>query len=130
MAEPSTPPAGFYSDETGRRRWWDGAGWTNHFVDPGGVALGGQLSAEERRAILDRAVARYVQHGYRVQSDSGTQAVVAKRQRVSVFPNLLLTVVTGGIWLVFLGFRLLNWPTDRAVLSVDAAGELTGEFSS
>jgi hypothetical protein len=130
MAESTSPPAGFYSDETGRRRWWDGTGWTNHFVDPGGIALGGQLTASERQAILDRAVARYVQHGYRVQSHTGTQAVVARRQRVHVLPNLLLAVVTGGIWLGFLGIRLLNWPTDRAVLSVDASGELTGEFSS
>lgn len=25
------PPAGFYPDETGRQRWWDGNAWTDHY---------------------------------------------------------------------------------------------------
>lgn len=80
--------------------------------------------------MLDRAVARYAQHGYTVTCNDGRQAVVVKRQRVNVPLNLALTIVTGGFWLVVLALRLLNWPTDRAVLTVDAAGELSGEFSS
>jgi hypothetical protein len=130
MSETSTPPPGFYSDSTGRRRWWNGSAWTEHVVDPGGVARGGQLSDDERRAMLDRAVAKYVQHGYTVKSHTGYQAVVVKRQRVNVLLNLGLSLITGGLWLIVLALRLLNWPTDRAVLSVDAAGELHGEFSS
>jgi len=129
MSETSAPPPGFYSDETGRRRWWSGSGWTDHFVDPGGVARGGQLSEDDRRAILDRAVAKYVQHGYSVKSNNGRQAVVVKRQQVNVLLNLGLTIITGGLWLIVLALRLLNWPTDRAVLTIDAAGELRGEFS-
>lgn len=130
MVESTAPAPGFYSDETGRRRWWDGTAWTDHFVDPGRVARGGQLTAEERRDVLDRAVVRYVQHGYKVESNTGTRAVVAKRQRVFVLPNVALTLVTGGLWLIVLAVKLLNWPSDRAVLTVDAAGELHGEFSS
>jgi hypothetical protein len=130
MSESTAPAPGFYSDETGRRRWWDGSAWTNHFVDPAGIARGGQLSEAERRAILDHAVARYVEHGYRVESNTGRQAVVSKKQRVSVLLNLLLTLITGGLWLIVLAVRLLNWPTDRAVLTVTASGELQGEFSS
>lgn len=129
MSETTPPPPGFYSDETGRRRWWSGTRWTDHFVDPGGVARGGQLTEDDRRALLDRVVAKYVQHGYSVESNNGHQAVVVKRQRLNVLLNLLLTVVTGGLWLIVLGVRLLNWPTDRAVLTIDAAGELRGDFS-
>ncbi|WP_375390107.1 hypothetical protein [uncultured Amnibacterium sp.] len=124
MTEPSAPPPGFYSDETGRRRWWDGRDWFD------GPESARRLSDDERRRILDRAVAKYVQHGYSIRSNDGRRAVVAKRQSVNVLLNLLLVLVTGGIWLIFLALRLLNWPTDRAVLTVDPTGELRGEFSS
>jgi hypothetical protein len=87
------------------------------------------LTDAERRAVLDRAVTRYVQHGYTVRSNTGRQAVVTKRQRVSVLLNLLLALLTGGLWLIVLALRLLNWPTDRVVLTVEDSGELRGEFS-
>ena len=32
-------------------------------------------------------------------------------------------------WLILLAVRLLNWPTDLVVLSVDETGELQGRFS-
>ena len=88
-----------------------------------------QLTDDERRSILDRAVTKYVQHGYRVRSNTGRQAVVAKRQSVNVPLNAVLAILTGGFWLILLAIRLLNWPTDRVVLSVDESGELQGEFS-
>ncbi len=97
---------------------------------PPGVSRGRRFSDAERRATLDRAVARYVLHGYTETFNDGHQAVVVKRQRVNVPLNLALTIITGGFWLVVLALRLLNWPTDRAVLTVDSAGELSGEFSS
>ena len=88
-----------------------------------------RLSDEERRSILDRAVTKYVQHGYSVRSNTGRQAVVAKRQSVNVPLNLVLAILTGGFWLILLAIRLLSWPTDLVVLSVDESGELQGEFS-
>jgi hypothetical protein len=88
-----------------------------------------RLTDEERRSILDRAVTRYVEHGYRVRSNTGRQAVVAKRQSVNVPLNAVLAILTGGFWLILLAVRLLNWPTDLVVLSVDETGELQGRFS-
>jgi hypothetical protein len=113
VTDSSAPSAGWFRDANGERRWWDGASWSD---GPEG--------------ILDRAVARYLQHGYSVVSNSGTRAVVAKRQQVSVLLNLGLALITGGLWLIVLAIRLLNWPADRAVLAVDEWGGLTGEFSS
>jgi hypothetical protein len=131
MSEASAPPPGFFSDATGRRRWWDGTAWTEH-VDEADLATapdGRLLDAGQRRAILDRAVTTYVGHGYRVESNTGVQAVITKRQRVNVLLNVALVVVTGGVWLVFLALRLLNWPVDRVVLTVQPTGELVPEFS-
>lgn len=87
------------------------------------------LTDEERRSILDRAVTKYVERGYSLRSNTGRQAVVAKRQSVNVPLNLVLAILTGGFWLILLAIRLLNWPTDVVVLSVDESGELQGRFS-
>ena len=29
------PEPGWYDDGHGKQRWWDGAGWTEHFIDLG-----------------------------------------------------------------------------------------------
>ena len=130
MSEAAGPPAGFYEDGAGSRRWWDGSGWADRF-EGGRVVTEepGTMSDAEQRVVLDRVVAKYVQHGYSVQSNTGRQAVVTRRQRVQVGLNLALTVLTGGIWLLVLAIRLLNWPTDRVVLTIDRHGVLTPEFS-
>lgn len=128
MVDASVPPPGFYEGADGRRRWWNGSEWSD--ARTRGVATGGGLPEDQRRAILDRAVARYVAHGYSVQSNTGRQAVVVKRQRINLLLNLLLIVITGGVWLIVFAVRLLNWPTDRVVLTVNGQGDLTGDFSS
>ncbi|MFD1722136.1 hypothetical protein [Amnibacterium endophyticum] len=79
---------------------------------------------------LDRAVATYVGHGFQVVFLSPRRAVLERRQRVHVLLNVALTLVTGGIWLLFLAIRLLNWPKDRVVLTLDDHGVLVPEFSS
>lgn len=128
VTDSNAPPPGFYEGADGRRRWWNGAGWSDSRTR--GVVHGGGLREEERRAILDRAVAKYVENGYMVQANTGRQAVVVKRQRLNVPLNLLLALFTGGVWLIFLAVRLTNWPTDRVVLTVNDQGDLTGDFSS
>ena len=133
MVDPVPPPPGFYEDATGRRRWWDGTAWTEHAQPPAAPeaerSAAGSTEAQ-RGAVLERAVDAYVQEGYRLESLSSWQAVVTRRQRVRVGVNLLLTIVTAGFWLVILALRLLNWPVDRAVLTVDEHGVLDGAFSS
>ena len=133
MSDSVAPPPGFYEDASGRRQWWDGSAWTDHFQprEPTEVeALRAELTEAERRAVLERVVDSYVQEGYKLESLSSWQAVVTRRQRVRIGVNLALTVVTAGFWLVILALRLLNWPVDRAVLNVDAHGKLEGAFSS
>lgn len=124
MAEPTPSSAGYFTDPGGRRRWWTGSRWTESALDPGDA-----LSEAERVAILDRAVATYVGHGYTVESNTGWQAVVSRRQQVNVPLSLAMFILTGGVWLVVLGLRLLNWPRDRVVLAVDERGVLTPTFS-
>ncbi|MFV0634464.1 hypothetical protein [Demequina sp.] len=73
-------------------------------------------------ALLDAEVARYVARGYGIESRTPTQVVLAKQRRVGWFCNTLLVIVTGGLWLIYVIYRLANRKYDRVVLTVDGAG--------
>lgn len=146
------PPEGLYTDADGRQRWWDGVAWSDERPTVGRlgdlatdnataasapISTGmtrqddsGTWGAEDRRDLLDRAVTKYLEHGYRLRSNRGFRAVVGKRQALNVPLNLGLVLITGGFWLIVLAFRLTNWPVDTVVLTVDEHGVLTPEFSS
>lgn len=74
--------------------------------------------------MLDQAVAEYVRDGWAVESRTDTQAVVSKKQRIGWFWNIVLSVLTGGIWLIVVVFKLVNRKVVRKVITVDAAGNL------
>lgn len=68
-------------------------------------------------SLLDQKVAEYVAKGYAVESRTESQAVMTRKKRIGWFWNLLLTVITGGIWLVVVFFKLVNRKTERVVLT-------------
>lgn len=74
--------------------------------------------------MLDQAVAEYVSKGWAVESRSESQAVLSKRSRIGWFWNIVLSIITGGLWLIVVLFRVLNRKTSRVVLTVDPTGQL------
>jgi len=66
------------------------------------VGRRGALSAEQRRAILDREIAYYVRHGYRVVSRTDTAAQLVKPKRFSFLWALLWFLLAGGGLAVYL----------------------------
>jgi hypothetical protein len=74
--------------------------------------------------MLDQAVAQYVNNGWAVESRTDTQAVLTRKQRLGWFWNILLSVFTGGLWLIVVFFKLVNRKVERKVITVDAAGNL------
>ena len=133
MTDAVAPPPGFYEDASGRRRWWDGSEWTPHFQpleETAPYRPSPTKTEVERRAALERATTAYVQEGYKLDSLTSWQAVLSRRQRVRIGVNLVLTLLTAGFWLIILALRLLNWPMDRVVLTIDEHGKLDGEFRS
>ena len=67
--------------------------------------------------MLDQKVAEYVAKGYSVESRSDTQAVVSRKKRIGLVSNTLLTILTGGIWLVVVAYKVINRKVDRVVLT-------------
>ena len=74
--------------------------------------------------MLDQAVAKHVNQGWSIESRTDTQAVLTKKARIGWLLNILLTVVTGGLWLIVVFFKLVNRKVERKVLTVDAAGNV------
>lgn len=67
--------------------------------------------------MLDQKVAEYVAKGYAVESRTESQSVMTKKKNIGWMWNILLTVLTGGLWLIVVFFKLVNRKTERVVLT-------------
>jgi activator of 2-hydroxyglutaryl-CoA dehydratase len=83
------------------------------------------LSDESRAQLLNAEVAKYAQRGWTVQSVAAGQAVVSKNKRIGWFWNLILVIVTGGLWLIYVVYRALNRKVQTVVITVDPAGRIS-----
>jgi hypothetical protein len=82
------------------------------------------LSSEAITATLNAEVARLASKGWTVNSVAGSQAVLQRKKRIGVFWNLLLAILTGGLWLIVVIVRLVNRKIETRVLTVDAFGKV------
>jgi hypothetical protein len=83
------------------------------------------LTDAARTEILNQAVAGYARDGWTVNSVAGFQAVLSRKKRIGWFWNLILALVTGGLWLIVVIIRVVNRKILTAVLSVDAYGRVS-----
>ncbi|SIO20872.1 hypothetical protein [Agromyces cerinus] len=82
------------------------------------------LSDESRAQLLNAEVAKYAQRGWTVQSVAAGQAVVSKNKRIGWFWNLILVLLTGGLWLIYVVYRALNRKVQTVVITVDPTGRI------
>lgn len=67
--------------------------------------------------MLDQAVAEHVKKGWAVESRTDSQAVVTRRARIGWFLNTVLSVLTGGLWLIVVLYKVINRKVERKVIS-------------
>uniref|UniRef100_A0AAU3H149 DUF8108 domain-containing protein n=1 Tax=Streptomyces sp. NBC_01401 TaxID=2903854 RepID=A0AAU3H149_9ACTN len=84
----------------------------------------GAPDATRRGLILDWVVSRRVAAGWRVESRSGSQAVLVRGQPVNHVLHALLTVFTCCLWGVVWGVLVLTNDVERVALTVDAQGQV------
>ena len=83
------------------------------------------VSAEERGDILARAVNGEVSHGWRVVSQTGSQAQLTKGKHHSHLLHLILTLLTLGVWLlVWIPLVVFGGEKSRFI-SVDEYGQVS-----
>jgi len=83
------------------------------------------LTPEAREQVLNAEVAKAARDGWAVQSVGGGQAVMSKAKRIGFLLNLILVLVTGGLWLIWILYRALNRKTKTLVITVDAFGKVS-----
>ncbi len=77
-----------------------------------------------RTQILNAEVAKYAKHGWSVETASAGQAVLSKNKRIGWFWNLILVILTGGLWLIYVVYRALNRKKITAIITVDEYGRV------
>jgi hypothetical protein len=70
-----------------------------------------------RGTTVDQAVAQYINKGWAVESRTDTQVVLTKKARIGFFWNLVLSVLTGGLWLLVVLYKVINRKVERKVLT-------------
>jgi hypothetical protein len=80
------------------------------------------LSDAARGQILNAEVAKYVKQGWTVETSTSEQAVLSKNKRIGWFWNLILVLLTGGLWLIYIIYRALNRKKLTAIVTVDEQG--------
>lgn len=81
-----------------------------------------KLTLEERQAILERTVAKEASHGWRIQSQSSTQASLVKGKPTSHLLHLILTIITLGAWLIVWILLVIFGGQKTKVITVDDRG--------
>lgn len=80
---------------------------------------------DERQDILNAEIARWVTQGWIVQTINGSQAILYKTKRVGLFWNLILTLLTAGLWLFIWLYKILNQKTYQVIINVNEFGNVT-----
>jgi len=89
------------------------------------AASAAPLPMEQLTAILNAEVARYAARGWTVSSVQGQQAVLQRKKRIGWFWNLILTLVTAGLWLIVVIIRVVNRKIESLILTVDGYGRVS-----
>ena len=80
------------------------------------------ISPERRAALLNAEVARLASQGWTVSTVSGDQGILQRKKRIGWFWNTILTLITGGLWLIVVIVRVVNRKIETLVVTVDASG--------
>ena len=81
-------------------------------------------TADERKAILDRALQLDGAQGWRIETRSDFQATIAKGNRLNNTLHLILTIVTAGLWGIVWILLALFGGIKRRMVTIDEYGNI------
>lgn len=80
------------------------------------------MTPAQQAAALNAEVARWASNGWTVGSVGDGQAIVQRKKRIGWFWNLILTLITAGLWLIVVIIRVVNRKIETRVITVDEYG--------
>ena len=83
------------------------------------------IAPEQQAASLNAEVARLAAQGWTVGSVSAGQGILQRKKRIGWFWNTVLTLLTGGLWLIVVIVRVVNRKIETRVVTVDAYGTVS-----
>ncbi|MFE1840627.1 hypothetical protein [Streptomyces sviceus] len=89
-----------------------------------GATPGQPVSAEQRTIILDWTVNQYIARGWRVESRSPTQAVMARGKPRNDVLHAILTIITCLLWLIVWAVMAASDKQERVAITVDQLGHV------
>jgi len=88
-------PAGWYDDGSGKQRWWDGTGWTEHFADASAQADPAQSDASA--AVATYSAPSQAPAGYQPYAAAPTNGLAITALVTGILGLGLLPVIFGHI---------------------------------
>lgn len=82
------------------------------------------FTLDQRNQILSQEVSKYALSGWGVASTTSTQAVLQRKKRIGWFWNIILALITGGLWLIVVLIRVVNRKIETLVITVDEYGRV------
>ena len=82
-------------------------------------------SVDTRRALANAVASECARGGWRVESQTDVNAILAKGKRTSHGLHIFLTIITAGMWLPVWGVMWFVNREQRLILNVDEYGNIT-----
>ena len=74
------------------------------------------------KLTYEEAVANRINHGWRIVSETRTDTLMAKGERINHLVHILLTVISVGIWGIYYGLRLIFGGLKQVRITKDSKG--------
>jgi hypothetical protein len=82
------------------------------------------LSDDVRAQLLNSVIVAQGQAGWAVQTMSEGQAILSRNKRIGWAVNLLLALLTGGLWLIVVIVQIVNRKKETLIVTVDKYGNV------
>lgn len=73
---------------------------------------------------LDDAVRTHLNRGWKIADRTETSVTLTRKKKFNLFLHIVMTLITGGIWLLVILLLLLNRGQEAVTLTVDDSGRV------